>query len=147
MNTTDSFGYGEVMAIVGCSEGQIDRWATTSVVPPSVKVTGGSGQYRRWSFTDLVALGIVRRAMAWGIDLERFRRQGLSLALNLATEQAGSWDHIPIVNADGLTLASVGEWAKFLSATSSSSFYTIIRVAPIHDEILAKVEAHATPHV
>lgn len=53
---------------------QIDYWARTGFIMPSILAADGSGSQRRYSFGDLVELRIVRKLLDAGVDLVRVRR-------------------------------------------------------------------------
>ena len=82
-------GYGstEVQALVGITYRQLDHWARTDLVPPSVQGAHGSGSQRIFSFEDIVRLRVIKRLLDTGVGLERIRaaleeltRQGRTLA-------------------------------------------------------------------
>lgn len=64
----------EVCKIVGISYRQLDYWARTGLVRPSVKDARGSGTQRLYSFQDLVTLRIIKKLLDTGISLQRVRR-------------------------------------------------------------------------
>ena len=72
--------YGDVMAehgyrvpdvtkIVGISYRQLDYWARTGLVRPSVKDAQGSGSQRLYSFQDLELLKLIKRMLDSGMNL------------------------------------------------------------------------------
>jgi DNA-binding transcriptional MerR regulator len=62
-----------VCDIVGISYRQLDYWARTGLVTPSVRAADGSGSQRLYSFTDLVELRIIKRLLDAGVSLQRIR--------------------------------------------------------------------------
>lgn len=62
-----------VCQIVGISYRQLDYWARTSLVEPSVKAASGSGSQRLYSFSDIVLLRVVKRLLDAGISLQNIR--------------------------------------------------------------------------
>ncbi|MFY1692232.1 MerR family transcriptional regulator [Plantactinospora sp. WMMB782] len=71
-----SVGYRGVAAChaVGISYRQLDYWARTSLVVPSVRDASGSGTQRLYSFRDLVVLKVVKRLLDAGVSLQNIRR-------------------------------------------------------------------------
>jgi DNA-binding transcriptional MerR regulator len=69
-------GYRGVTAChaVGISYRQLDYWARTSLVVPSVRDASGSGTQRLYSFRDLVVLKVVKRLLDAGVSLQNIRR-------------------------------------------------------------------------
>jgi DNA-binding transcriptional MerR regulator len=62
-----------VSNLVGISYRQLDYWARTGLVTPSVRAADGSGSHRLYSFGDLVELRIIKRLLDAGISLQRIR--------------------------------------------------------------------------
>jgi DNA-binding transcriptional MerR regulator len=63
----------EVTKIVGISYRQLDYWARTELVTPSIRDARGSGTQRLYSFRDLVALRVIKRLLDAGVSLQRVR--------------------------------------------------------------------------
>jgi DNA-binding transcriptional MerR regulator len=64
----------EVQRIVGITYRQLDYWARTSLVKPSIQDAGGSGTQRLYSFQDLVELRVIKKLLDAGVSLQRIRR-------------------------------------------------------------------------
>jgi DNA-binding transcriptional MerR regulator len=71
-----SLGYRGVTAChaVGISYRQLDYWARTALVVPSIRDASGSGTQRLYSFRDLVVLKVVKRLLDAGVSLQNIRR-------------------------------------------------------------------------
>jgi DNA-binding transcriptional MerR regulator len=71
-----SVGYRGVTAChaVGISYRQLDYWARTTLVIPSIRDASGSGTQRLYSFRDLVVLKVVKRLLDAGVSLQNIRR-------------------------------------------------------------------------
>ncbi|PGH44830.1 MerR family transcriptional regulator [Micromonospora sp. WMMA1996] len=69
-------GYRGVTACsaVGISYRQLDYWARTALVVPSVRDASGSGTSRLYSFRDLVVLKVVKRLLDAGVSLQNIRK-------------------------------------------------------------------------
>ena len=59
--------------IVGISYRQLDYWARTDLVRPSLAEATGSGSRRRYSYRDLLELKVVKSLLDAGIKLESIR--------------------------------------------------------------------------
>ncbi|MGL5828003.1 MAG: MerR family transcriptional regulator, partial [Angustibacter sp.] len=57
----------------GITYRQLDYWARTELVQPSVKPAHGSGSQRLYSFADIVVLKIVKRLLDTGVSLQQIR--------------------------------------------------------------------------
>jgi DNA-binding transcriptional MerR regulator len=58
----------------GISYRQLDYWARTGLVVPSVRDASGSGSQRLYSFRDLVVLKVVKRLLDAGVSLQNIRK-------------------------------------------------------------------------
>jgi len=67
------FGKKAVIALTGVSSRQVEHWATTGVVRPSIPAAG-KGTRRGYSFKDLVALRVAKRLKDEGISLQKIRK-------------------------------------------------------------------------
>jgi len=71
----ESAGYRGAIACsaAGISYRQLDYWARTSLVEPSIRTASGSGTSRLYSFRDILVLKIVKRLLDTGISLQNVR--------------------------------------------------------------------------
>jgi DNA-binding transcriptional MerR regulator len=60
-------------AAAGITYRQLDYWARTSLVEPSVRPAAGSGSQRLYSFRDILVLKVVKRLLDTGISLQQIR--------------------------------------------------------------------------
>jgi len=66
------FGKKIVIALTGVSGRQVEHWATTGVVRPSIPAAG-KGTRRGYSFKDLVALRVAKHLRDAGISLQKIQ--------------------------------------------------------------------------
>ncbi|WP_370654772.1 MerR family transcriptional regulator [Prescottella sp. R16] len=59
--------------IAGITYRQLDYWARTNLVVPSIRGAAGSGSQRLYSFKDILVLKIVKRLLDTGISLQNIR--------------------------------------------------------------------------
>jgi len=73
--TRDGAGYRGAIACsaAGISYRQLDYWAPTGLVEPSIRTASGSGTSRLYSFRDILVLKIVKRLLDTGISLQNVR--------------------------------------------------------------------------
>jgi DNA-binding transcriptional MerR regulator len=64
----------QVCSIVGITYRQLDYWARTDLLRPSISQAKGSGSQRRYSYLDLVHLKVIKRLLDAGISLQQARR-------------------------------------------------------------------------
>ncbi|MDX2380745.1 MAG: MerR family transcriptional regulator [Acidimicrobiia bacterium] len=68
-------GYGgtHTAKIVGISYRQLDYWARTDLIRPSLSDARGSGSRRQYSYNDLLELKAIKKLLDSGIKLEQVR--------------------------------------------------------------------------
>jgi DNA-binding transcriptional MerR regulator len=74
MAEEDGYRAPEVAKIVGISYRQLDYWARTGLVNPSVRDAGGSGTQREYSFQDIIVLKTIKNLLDTGVNLQRIRK-------------------------------------------------------------------------
>ena len=61
-------------AAAGITYRQLDYWARTKLVEPSVRSAQGSGSQRLYSFRDVLVLKVVKRLLDTGVSLQNIRK-------------------------------------------------------------------------
>ncbi len=71
----DSAGYRGTVAAraAGISYRQLDYWARTELVEPTIRGAAGSGSQRLYGFRDILVLKLVKRLLDTGISLQQIR--------------------------------------------------------------------------
>ena len=72
--------------VVGISYRQLDYWARTDLIRPSLSDASGSGSRRRYSYLDLLELKIIKKLLDSGIKLEQVRKVFSYLREHVATD-------------------------------------------------------------
>lgn len=95
-------GYSGTKAasIVGISYRQLDYWARTNLVRPSLTDASGSGSRRQYSYRDLLELRVIKSLLDAGIKLESVRTAFEYLRQHVDTEIASA--HLVISGTDVL---------------------------------------------
>jgi DNA-binding transcriptional MerR regulator len=88
-----------VIRLVGITYRQLDYWARTDLVVPSVRAAGELGAQRLYSFADVVELRIIKRLLDIGVSLRQIRD-----ATNYLKKQSGGR-----LNRSDITLMSDGK--------------------------------------
>lgn len=70
----DGFSGKKTAEIVGITYRQLDYWARTDLIRPSLTDASGSGSRRRYSYADLLELRIIKQLLDAGIKLEMVRQ-------------------------------------------------------------------------
>jgi DNA-binding transcriptional MerR regulator len=64
----------QVCKIVGITYRQLDYWARTGLLRPSLVDAAGSGSQRRYSYQDIVELKVVKQLLDAGVNLQQARK-------------------------------------------------------------------------
>ncbi len=71
--STEGFSGRETADIVGITYRQLDYWARTDLIRPSLADAKGSGSRRRYSYKDLIELRMIKTLLDAGQRLDRVR--------------------------------------------------------------------------
>ncbi len=87
---TQNYSGKKAAEIVGISYRQLDYWARTDLIRPSVCDAAGSGSRRQYSYRDLLELKVVKSMLDAGIKLESVRTAFEYLRENLGEDVASA---------------------------------------------------------
>ena len=102
----DGFRGPQVCSIVGITYRQLDYWARTDLLRPSISEARGSGTQRRYSYRDLLELRVIKQLLDAGVSLQSTRRAIQCLRENLGSDVASA--NLVLGGSDSL-LAHSGE--------------------------------------
>ncbi|HET9546873.1 MAG TPA: MerR family transcriptional regulator [Desertimonas sp.] len=88
MRVVEGAGYSgtQTAKIVGITYRQLDYWARTDLLKPSLAEATGSGSRRQYSYRDLVELRIIKTLLDAGIKLESVRDVFKNLRASVGTD-------------------------------------------------------------
>ena len=89
-----SFSGSQAAQIVGITYRQLDYWARTNLIRPSLSDAKGSGTRRSYEYRDLLELRVIKQLLDAGIKLESVREVFNYLRSHVDTEIASA--HIVI---------------------------------------------------
>src|SRR4051812_11849174 len=72
--TEEGYRGPQVCTLVGITYRQLDYWARTDLLRPSITEARGSGTQRRYSYRDLLELKVIKRLLDAGVSLQSARR-------------------------------------------------------------------------
>ncbi len=151
-------GYSGTQAakVVGISYRQLDYWARTDLIRPSLTDAAGSGSRRRYSYSDLLELKTIKKLIDAGIKLEQVRKVFDYLRQHVSTDIASAHiviDGGSVVLCDGdqlvdvlkqgqgvLNVLSLGGVKEELEADLAAD------VAPIRGDAAASTPTHTPTH-
>ncbi|MCL4421651.1 MAG: MerR family transcriptional regulator [Actinobacteria bacterium] len=102
----EGFRGPQVCLLVGISYRQLDYWARTGLLEPSMAPARGSGSRRLYSYRDLVELKVIKRLLDSGIALQAARTAIAFLREHLGEELSTA---NLVIEGDRTVLARSGE--------------------------------------
>lgn len=93
-----------VCNLVGITYRQLDYWARTGLIVPSIQEAAGSGSQRLYSFTDVVQLKVIKRLRDAGMSLPKIRSAMEALSSQLGSDTPLS-DITVLVDGSGIFAA------------------------------------------
>ncbi len=102
----EDFSGKRTAEIVGITYRQLDYWARTDLIRPSVAEARGSGSRRRYSYRDLLELKVIKNLLDAGLKLESVRKIFAYLRDNLGEDIATA---NLVINGQDSVLVHTGE--------------------------------------
>lgn len=102
----EGFRGPQVCSIVGITYRQLDYWARTGLLKPSISDAKGSGTQRRYSYRDVVELKVIKQLLDAGLSLPSARKALECLRSDLGEDVANA---NLVINGAGSVLARSGE--------------------------------------
>jgi DNA-binding transcriptional MerR regulator len=131
----DGFRGPQVCAIVGITYRQLDYWARTDLMRPSISEARGSGTQRRYSYRDLLELKVIKQLLDAGVSLQSTRRAIQCLRENLGADVASA--NLVLGGSDSLLAHSGQEVVDLLKG--GQGVLNIVPLAGVVEEIDAAI--------
>lgn len=133
-SATGELGYRapQVCKLVGITYRQLDYWARTDLLKPSLAEAQGSGTQRLYSFSDIVQLKVVKRLLDAGMSLKRIRS-----AVQILREQMESDEPLANVTllSDGQTIYAASSPDELVDVFQRGQGVFGIAVGPVQAEL------------
>lgn len=129
----------QVCKLVGITYRQLDYWARTGLLRPSISPARGSGTQRRYSYTDLLELKVIKQLLVAGVALQSARRAIQCLRDNLGEDLASA---NLVLASSGSVLARSGEEVVDL-LKGGQGVLNIVPLAGVVEELDAAICALA----
>ncbi|MEX1281377.1 MAG: MerR family transcriptional regulator [Acidimicrobiia bacterium] len=135
--TQSGFRAPTVCALVGITYRQLDYWARTDLITPSLQAAAGSGSQRLYSFTDVVQLKMIKRLKDAGMSLPKIRAAMETLRERLGEDR--SLSDVTLV-ADGSTIYAATSPDEVIDVLRRGQGVFAMAVGPLREELEAEVE-------
>lgn len=126
----------QVCSLVGITYRQLDYWARTNLLRPSLQQASGSGSQRLYSFADLVQLKVIKRLLDAGMSLKRIRA-----AVEILKDQLDSDRPLADVTllSDGQTIYAAHSPDEVVDVFRRGQGVFGIAVGPVEEEVAGAV--------
>jgi DNA-binding transcriptional MerR regulator len=128
------FGYRapQVCNLVGITYRQLDYWARTNLISPSLQRAAGSGSQRLYSFSDVVQLKVIKRLLDAGMSLKNIRQ-----AVEILKEQMESDRPLADVTllSDGQTIYAAHSEEEVVDVFRRGQGVFGIAIGPVETEV------------
>ncbi|HVL88618.1 MAG TPA: MerR family transcriptional regulator [Actinomycetota bacterium] len=132
--TVQGFRGPTVCKTVGITYRQLDYWARTGLVTPSVQDAKGSGSQRLYSFSDVVHLKIIKRLLDAGVSLQQTRK-----AIDYLTETEQQPLHESTLVSDGTSIYLCKSSDEVIDLLNRGQGVFGIAVGRIYEEVQGSV--------
>lgn len=136
---TDSFSTGDAVRITGVSFRNIDYWARTKFIVPSIAEAQGTGTERRYSFSDLLALRVARELREAGVSTQSLRRVVDFLRAKKGLTQPLAECRLIVTGTDVQVATSPEKIMSVLRAPGQTSFAFVFDLARTVDEMKQEI--------
>jgi DNA-binding transcriptional MerR regulator len=127
----DGYRGPQVCKIVGITYRQLDYWARTNLIRPSVADAQGSGSQRRYSYRDLVDLKVIKSLLDAGVSLKQARTAIEYLRENLGEDLSSA---NLVFNGSGSVLARNGDELVDILRNGQTVF-SIVALAGVEEQV------------
>ncbi len=125
-----------VCRLTGVTYRQLDYWARTDLVTPSIQSAHGSGSKRTYSYRDLVEVKVIKSLLDNGVSLVRARQAVECLRTSLGVDLASV---TLVLSNRGSVLADVDGLVDLLKG--GQGVLNVVSMASVVTEITAALEA------
>jgi DNA-binding transcriptional MerR regulator len=131
---SDGFSGTQAAKVVGISYRQLDYWARTDLIRPSLSDAAGSGSRRRYSYKDLLELRVIKTLLDAGLKLESVREVFDYLREHVQEDIASA--HL-VINGNSVVLARGEELIDVLN--KGQGVLNVLSLAGVKHEVDAQL--------
>ena len=132
---TEGFSGPQVCGLVGITYRQLDYWARTGLLIPSIATATGSGSKRRYSYHDVLEIKVIKQLLDSGISLQRTRNAVECLRDNLNADLAST--SLILSGSSSVLASDDGEIVDLLKG--GQGVFNIISMAGVISELDADI--------
>ncbi len=136
----DGFSGKKAAEVVGITYRQLDYWARTDLIRPSLADASGSGTRRKYSYKDLLELKVIKRLLDAGIKLESIRDAFDYLRERLGEDVASA--HL-VISGTSAVLVREGELVDVVNRYQGQGVLNLLPMDGVLEELDAAVAEFA----
>jgi DNA-binding transcriptional MerR regulator len=138
---SESFSAGEAARITGVTYRNIDHWARTKFIVPSISDANGTGTERKYAFDDLVALRVARELRQAGVSTQALRQVVKYLREECELRNPLAESKVVVVGSDVQLVKGCEGLESLLAKPGQAVFAFMLDLTRTVDEIKRDVEA------
>jgi DNA-binding transcriptional MerR regulator len=135
VNETEGFRGAQVCTLVGITYRQLDYWARTDLLRPSITDATGSGSQRRYSYRDVLELKVIKRLLDAGLKLQQARRAVECLRSDLGADLGSS--QLVLIGSRSVLAHSDGDVVDLLAG--GQGVFNILPLSGVVSELEAAI--------
>jgi DNA-binding transcriptional MerR regulator len=125
----------QVCGLVGITYRQLDYWARTGLLQPSVASAKGSGSRRVYSYSDVLELKVIKQLLDAGVSLQSARRAVECLREDLGADVASA--NLVLTGNSSVLARTNGEVVDLLAG--GQGVFNIVPMAGVVEELDADI--------
>jgi len=131
-----------VCRLTGVTYRQLDYWARTDLVTPSVTPAQGSGSKRAYSYGDVLEVKVIKSLLDSGVSLTRARQAVECLRQNLGRDVASS---TLVIGENGSILADEEGLVDLLRG--GQGVFNVVSLAGVVAQLASTIDAEADQRI
>ena len=143
--TEQGFTGNKTASIVGITYRQLDYWARTDLVRPSLVDAAGSGSRRKYSYQDLLELRVIKSLLDAGIKLESVRKAFAYMREHMDTDIAAA--HLVLSGGD-VMICDGGQLVDVMNRAGQGVLVNVLALGGVKsslDSQIRSLDAAAAP--
>lgn len=132
---SEGFRGSQVCSLVGITYRQLDYWARTGLLRPSIAEAEGSGTQRRYSYGDVLELKVIKRLLDAGLKLQQARQAVECLRGDLGEDLASA--QLVLVGSRSVLAHSGGEVIDLLAG--GQGVFNVLPLSGVVSELEAAI--------
>jgi DNA-binding transcriptional MerR regulator len=137
----EGFRGPQVCSLVGITYRQLDYWARTGLLRPSITDAKGSGTQRRYSYGDVIELKVIKQLLDAGLKLQQARQAVECLRGDLGADLASA--QLVLAGSRSVLAHSNGEVVDLLAG--GQGVFNVLSLSGVVEELDAAIVEIGVP--